>query len=193
MVEALERLSSFVWGPPMLVLLVGTHLFLTVRLRFIQRYLGTAIRLSLAARTRARATSRQFGALTTALAATIGTGNIVGVATAVAAGGPGAVLWMWLTGVFGIATKYAEALLSVKYRVTHAGRRRWPAGRCTCSSAAWAAPRSGIALRRAHRGQRVRHRQHGAGQLDRVAGRTSTLGVPPWITGVRHDGAHRRW
>jgi AGCS family alanine or glycine:cation symporter len=116
MLEALERLSGFVWGPPMLVLLVGTHLFLTVRLRFIQRYLGTALRLSVSRDGGAGEVS-PFGALTTALAATIGTGNIVGVATAISAGGPGAVLWMWLTGVFGIATKYAEALLSVRYRV----------------------------------------------------------------------------
>jgi AGCS family alanine or glycine:cation symporter len=115
-VETLERLSGFVWGPPMLLLLVGAHLYLTVRLRFIQRYLGTALRLSVA-RDGGTGEVSPFGALTTALAATIGTGNIVGVATAIAAGGPGAVLWMWLTGVFGIATKYAEALLSVRYRV----------------------------------------------------------------------------
>jgi AGCS family alanine or glycine:cation symporter len=119
--EQLEKLlgaiSDVVWGPPLLVLLFGTHLFLTFRLRFIQRYLGTAIRLSLRTSSEGQGDVSQFGALTTALAATIGTGNIVGVSTAVAAGGPGAVLWMWLTGVFGIATKYAEALLSVKYRV----------------------------------------------------------------------------
>src|SRR5262245_43852660 len=102
----------------MLILLVGTHLYLTVRLRFIQRYMGRAIRISLERGAEGEGDVSQFGALTTALAATIGTGNIVGVATAVASGGPGAVLWMWLTGVFGIATKYAEALLSVKYRVT---------------------------------------------------------------------------
>ncbi len=114
----LARLSDLVWGPPLLVLLFGTHVFLTIRLRFIQRYLVTAIRLSLQTTSEGQGDVSQFGALTTALAATIGTGNIVGVATAVAAGGPGAVLWMWLTGVFGIATKYAEALLAVKYRVT---------------------------------------------------------------------------
>lgn len=114
----LSSLSDLVWGPPLLILLFGTHLFLTFRLRFIQRYIGTAIRLSLKVRGEGRGDVSQFGALTTALAATIGTGNIVGVATAVASGGPGAVLWMWLTGVFGISTKYAEALLSVKYRVT---------------------------------------------------------------------------
>jgi AGCS family alanine or glycine:cation symporter len=97
---------------------MGTHLFLTFRLRFIQRYLGTAIRLSFSRDPGGAGDVSHFGALTTALAATIGTGNIVGVATAVALGGPGAVLWMWFTGVFGIATKYGEALLSVKYRVT---------------------------------------------------------------------------
>ncbi|MGE5235992.1 MAG: alanine/glycine:cation symporter family protein [Acidobacteriota bacterium] len=120
--QALERLlgaiSDVVWGPPLLILLFGTHLFLTVRLGFIQRYLGKAIRLSLQRAPEGAGDVSHFAALTTALAATIGTGNIVGVATAIAAGGPGAVLWMWLTGVFGIATKYAEAVLSVKYRVT---------------------------------------------------------------------------
>ncbi len=116
--KLLGSIGDIVWGPPLLILLFGTHLFLTFRLRFIQRYLGTAIRLSLETSGEGKGDVSQFGALTTALAATIGTGNIVGVATAVAAGGPGAVLWMWLTGVFGIATKYAEALLSVKYRVT---------------------------------------------------------------------------
>jgi alanine or glycine:cation symporter, AGCS family len=111
------QLSDFVWGPPLLILLLGTHIFLTFRLRFIQRYLGKAIKLSVQRSHEGRGDISQFGALTTALAATIGTGNIVGVATAIAAGGPGAVLWMWLTGVFGIATKYSEALLSVKYRI----------------------------------------------------------------------------
>src|SRR5512141_1363665 len=113
----LDAASGIIWGIPLIVLLFGTHLFLTFRLRFIQRYIFTAIRLSLKRETEGTGDVSQFGALTTALAATIGTGNIVGVATAVAAGGPGAVLWMWLTGVFGTATKYAEALLSVKYRI----------------------------------------------------------------------------
>jgi alanine or glycine:cation symporter, AGCS family len=115
--KLIGQLSDFVWGPPLLILLLGTHIFLTFRLRFIQRYLGKAIKLSVQKSPEGRGDISQFGALTTALAATIGTGNIVGVATAVAAGGPGAVLWMWLTGVFGIATKYSEALLSVKYRI----------------------------------------------------------------------------
>ena len=116
----LQNLSDIVWGPPMLILLIGTHIYLTFRLRFIQRFIGKAIKLSFQRTTEGSGDVSHFGALTTALAATIGTGNIVGVATAIAAGGPGAVLWMWLTGVFGIATKYAEALLSVKFRVTGA-------------------------------------------------------------------------
>ena len=115
--QILETAAGWAWGPPMLILLVGTHLYLTVRLRFIQRYLGHAIRISLQRGSEGAGDVSHFGALTTALAATVGTGNIVGVATAITLGGPGAVLWMWLTGVFGIATKYAEALLAVKYRV----------------------------------------------------------------------------
>ncbi|MGD9641357.1 MAG: alanine/glycine:cation symporter family protein [Elusimicrobiales bacterium] len=118
---ALEKASAAVWGAPLIILLFGTHLYLTFRLGFIQRYLPKAIKLSFGRSDEGAGDISHFGALTTALAATIGTGNIVGVATAVAAGGPGAVLWMWLTGVFGIATKYAEALLSVKYRVTLPG------------------------------------------------------------------------
>ena len=110
-------LNGYLWGPPMLVLLFGTHLFLTFRLKFIQKHTFTAVKLSLSKDTSGEGDVSQFGALTTALAATIGTGNIVGVATAVGLGGPGAVLWCWLTGVFGMATKYAESLLSVKYRV----------------------------------------------------------------------------
>ena len=98
--------------------LFGTHIFLTISLKFIQRFIGKAIKISFSKKKEGEGDISQFGAMTTALAATIGTGNIVGVATAVASGGPGAVLWMWLTGVFGIATKYSEALLSVKYRVT---------------------------------------------------------------------------
>ncbi len=116
----LSNLAGFIWGPPLLILLFGTHLFLSIRLRFIQRYLIDAIKISWERKKEGEGDISQFGALTTALAATIGTGNIVGVATAVASGGPGAVLWMWLTGVFGIATKYSEALLSVKYRTTNA-------------------------------------------------------------------------
>src|SRR4051794_34967236 len=120
--DVIKNLDDFVWGgdqhwPWLIVLLFGTHLFLTWRTGFIQRYIFRAIRLSFARSSEGEGDVSNFGALMTALAATIGTGNIFGVASAVASGGPGAVLWMWLTGVFGIATKYSEAVLSVKYRV----------------------------------------------------------------------------
>lgn len=121
MLSALEKpianLVELVWGWPLICLLFGTHLFLTFRLGFIQRHIGRGIRLSFSRTNEGEGDVSQFGALMTALAATIGTGNIFGVASAVASGGPGAVFWMWLTGVFGIATKYAEAVLAVKYRV----------------------------------------------------------------------------
>lgn len=113
----LETLSSYLWGWPMIILLIGTHIYLTVRLRFPQRHLIKAIRLSFTSDRNSDGDVSQFGALATSLAATIGTGNIIGVATAVAMGGPGAVSWCWLTGVFGMSTKYAEGLLAVKYRV----------------------------------------------------------------------------
>ncbi|MBN8419489.1 MAG: sodium:alanine symporter family protein [Verrucomicrobia bacterium] len=111
-------LSGWVWGLPLIILLFGTHLFLTFRTGFIQRFLPQAIKISFSRDKEGQGDVTQFGALMTALAATIGTGNIVGVAGAITMGGPGAVLWMWLTGVFGIATKYSEAVLAVKYRVT---------------------------------------------------------------------------
>lgn len=115
--QIFSDISNFLWGWPMIILLLGTHLFLTVRLRFPQRKILTAIKLSVKRDEGAKGDVSQFGALATALAATIGTGNIIGVATAVALGGPGAVLWCWLTGVFGISTKYAEGLLAIKYRM----------------------------------------------------------------------------
>lgn len=113
-----------VWGWGMILLLLGTHLFMTVRTGFIQRKAITkGIKLSVSKEPDADGEVSQFGALATALASTIGTGNIIGVGTAVALGGPGAVLWCWLTGVFGIATKYSESLIAVKYRVkTEDGR-----------------------------------------------------------------------
>lgn len=109
-------ISSFLWGWPMIIMLLGTHIFLTIRLRFPQRWIFKAVKLSVKKDKDSVGDVSQFGALATALAATIGTGNIIGVATAVALGGPGAVLWCWLTGVFGIATKYGEGLLAIKYR-----------------------------------------------------------------------------
>ena len=115
--DFLITVNSYLWGWPMILLLVGTHLYLTIRLRFPQRYIGRAIRLSVQRDKGSEGDVSQFSALATSLAATIGTGNIIGVATAVAMGGPGAVLWCWLTGVLGIATKYSEGLLSIKYRI----------------------------------------------------------------------------
>jgi AGCS family alanine or glycine:cation symporter len=115
--EFFSLFNSFLWGWPMIILLLGTHIFLTFRLRIPQRKLITGIKLSIKKDASAEGDVSQFGALATALAATIGTGNIIGVATAVALGGPGAVLWCWLTGIFGMSTKYAEGLLAVKYRV----------------------------------------------------------------------------
>ena len=115
--EILTEVSGLLWGWPMIILLLGTHVYLTIILRFPQRKIFTAIRLSVKRDATATGDVSQFGSLATALAATIGTGNIIGVATAIALGGPGAVLWCWLTGVFGISTKYAEGLLAIKYRV----------------------------------------------------------------------------
>ncbi|MDR1301153.1 MAG: alanine:cation symporter family protein [Treponema sp.] len=110
-------IDGWLWGPWLLVVLFGTHLFMTIRTGFIQRKIGLGIKLSVTKDLDGVGDISQFGALTTALASTIGTGNIIGVGTAIALGGPGAVLWMWLAGIFGISTKYAESLLAVKYRV----------------------------------------------------------------------------
>ena len=110
-------LDDYIWGIPMIVLLLGTHLFMTVRTGFIQRKTFTGIRLSVTRDPEAPGDVSQFQALTTALASTIGTGNIIGVGTAIFLGGPGAVFWCWIAGIFGIATKYAESLIAVKYRV----------------------------------------------------------------------------
>ncbi len=111
-----EKIGNIVWGWPMIIMLLGTHIFLTIRLKFPQRKVFKAIKMSFAKDHDSDGDISQFGALTTSLAATIGTGNIIGVATAISLGGPGAVLWCWLTGVFGIATKYGEGLLAIKYR-----------------------------------------------------------------------------
>lgn len=114
--DILNYISDLLWGYPMIILLFGTHIYLTIRLKFPQRKIFTAIKLSVTKDKDGDGDVSQFAALATALAATIGTGNIIGVGTAIALGGPGAVMWCWLTGVFGIATKYSEGLLAVKYR-----------------------------------------------------------------------------
>lgn len=116
-INGINAVDAAIWGWPMIVLLLGTHLLMTVITGGIQKKIGTAIRLSFTPDPDSEGEVSQFGALVTALASTIGTGNIIGVGTAIVLGGPGAVLWCWLTGVFGIATKYAESLIAVKYRV----------------------------------------------------------------------------
>lgn len=115
--NVLNSLDSFIWGPPLLVLLVGTGILLTIRLKLLQVFkLPKALKLIFKAQNAGSGDIDSFKALCTALSATVGTGNIVGVATAIAAGGPGAIFWMWLAAFFGMATKYAEGLLAVKYR-----------------------------------------------------------------------------
>ena len=115
--QIISDISSLVWGVPMLTLLVGTGLFLTIRLKGLQFWaLGHAFKLIFKHEKDAKGDISHFQALMTALAATVGIGNIVGVATAITLGGPGAVFWMWVTGLVGMATKYSEAILAVKYR-----------------------------------------------------------------------------
>ena len=115
--DVLNQIDSFVWGPPLLILLVGTGILLTYRLRLLQIFqLKKALSLIFSAENKGSGDIDSFKALCTALAATVGTGNIVGVATAIKAGGPGAIFWMWMAAFFGMATKYAEGCLAVKYR-----------------------------------------------------------------------------
>lgn len=113
----ISNVSASLWGWPLILLLVGTHIFLTIRLQFPQRYIFKAIKLTFSKESGTSGDVSAFSALATALAATIGTGNLVGVGTAIALGGPGAVFWCWITGVLGMATKYSEGLLAVKFRV----------------------------------------------------------------------------
>ena len=112
-----EMIDKLLWGWPQIIILLGTHLFMSFRTGFIQKDIFKAIKLSVSKDPKAPGDVSQFGALTTALASTVGTANIIGVGTAVALGGPGAVLWIWLTGIFGMATKYAETIIALKYRV----------------------------------------------------------------------------
>lgn len=119
----INQLNLFLWGGPIPVLLCFTHLYFTFRLGFIQRHIGKAIRYSLGTSDISNDTSvhmrkNAFGTLTTTLAATLGTGNIIGISTAVALGGAGAVFWCWLTGIFGMATTYAESYLGIRYQQT---------------------------------------------------------------------------
>lgn len=115
--SAAEYVDKLLWGWPQITILLGTHLFMCFKTGFIQKNLFKAIKLSVTKDPDAPGDVSQFGALTTALASTVGTANIIGVGTAIALGGPGAVLWIWFTGIFGIATKYAETIIALKYRV----------------------------------------------------------------------------
>lgn len=137
-----DTLGGWVWGPAMLVLLVGTGVWLTLMLRGLQfSMLWFALKQAFKPHGKKEDGSdhegdiSHFGALMTALSATIGTGNIAGVATAVVLGGPGAVFWMWITAIFGMATKYGEGVLAVKYRVVNK-KAKCRAARCITSSAA---------------------------------------------------------
>ena len=167
-VNFINELDGLVWGWPMIILLLGTHIVMTVCTGGIQRKIGTAIKLSVTKDTEAEGEVSQFGALATALASTIGTGNIIGVGTAIYLGGPGAVLWCWLTGVFGIATKYAESLIAVKYRVkTSDGRMQ------------------GGAMYALERGLNMKWLGIGcATQVNAIATVcTENLGIPTWLVG----------
>ena len=120
MLDSLEiiitKIGDFLWGLPLIVLLFGTHIYLTFKTGFVQKYIFRGIKLSVTKDPNADGEISSFGALTTALASTIGTGNIIGVSSAIVAGGPGAVFWTWMTGIFGIATKYTETYIAIKYR-----------------------------------------------------------------------------
>jgi AGCS family alanine or glycine:cation symporter len=118
LLQIIKTIYGYLWGLPMLVILLGTHLYFTIRLGFIQKKIPLGVRLSFSRKETGENGISPFSALATALAATIGTGNIIGISAAIAIGGPGAVFWCWMTGVLGIATCYAECFLSAKYRVS---------------------------------------------------------------------------
>lgn len=121
MLELMQNINNLVWGPPLLLLLVGTGVYFTLRLGVFQiGKLPTAFRLIFSSDQSGQGDVSSFAALCTALAATVGTGNIVGVATAITTGGPGALFWMWVAAFFGMATKYAEGFLAIKYRTKDA-------------------------------------------------------------------------
>ena len=132
MLDFFTTIDDFVWGPPLLVLLVGTGIYLTIRLGLLQVLrLPKAFKL-IFAEDKGEGDISSFAALATALAATIGTGNIVGVATAIKTGGPGALFWMWIAAFFGMATKYGEGVLAVKYRITNENGQKSGDSRVTC-------------------------------------------------------------
>ena len=116
MIEIIKSINNFLWGIPMPILLFGTHIYFTIHLKGVQKHIKKAIKLSVTPDIAAEGDLSGFASLTATLAATIGTGNIVGISTAVALGGPGAIFWCWLTGLLGMATTYAECFLGVLYR-----------------------------------------------------------------------------
>lgn len=116
MFSLLESLNNFIWGIPMPIILLGTHLYFTIHLKGVQKHIGKAVKLSVTPDHSAEGDLSSFASLSATLAATIGTGNIVGISTAVALGGPGAIFWCWITGIIGMATTYAECFLGVLYR-----------------------------------------------------------------------------
>ncbi|MDO5423614.1 MAG: sodium:alanine symporter family protein [Eubacteriales bacterium] len=181
-VSFINTSNAWVWGWPTIILLLGTHIFMTIRTGGIQRKVLTGIKLSVTRDPDSEGEVSQFGALATALASTIGTGNIIGVGTAIALGGPGAVLWCWLTGVFGIATKYSESLIAVKYRVkTKDGRMQ--------GGAMYALERGlhakWLALIFAFFGAFASFGIGCATQVNAIATVCeANLGIPPWIVGV---------
>lgn len=180
--SVVSTINDWVWGWAMIILLLGTHVFMTIRTGCIQRKIGTGIRLSVAKDPNAEGEVSQFGALTTALASTIGTGNIIGVGTAIALGGPGAVFWCWITGVFGIATKYSESLIAVKYRVkTKDGRMQ--------GGAMYALERGlnmkWLGLLFAFFGGFASFGIGCATQVNAIAAVCKeNIGIPPWVVGV---------
>ena len=139
--DILNRINDFLWGLPLLILLMGTHIYFTCKLRFPQRHLWYAIRLSMGKADNTDQNLSPFSALATTLAATLGTGNIIGVSTAVALGGPGAIFWCWITGILGMATAYSECYLSVLFRFY-----RKSCGKCPHNSLGAAAQRNARAL-----------------------------------------------
>ncbi|MDD4675322.1 MAG: sodium:alanine symporter family protein [Syntrophaceticus schinkii] len=184
--DVITVINSFIWGPWMLALLVGTGLLLSLRLRFMQfPTLPYALKLAFSPvqrDQRSKGDISHFQALMTALAATIGTGNIVGVATAVVLGGPGAVFWMWITAFVGMATKYSEAVLAVKYRVTDekgemvGGPMYYIERGMGCKWLAWLFALFG-AIAAFGIGNMV--------QVNAVAGNVHNLfGIPAWVTGI---------
>lgn len=178
----IRSLSSFVWGPPMLILLVGTGLYLTIMLKGLQvRALWHAIKILFTKDEHATGDISQFSALMLALGATVGIGNIVGVATAIAIGGPGAIFWMWITGIVGMATKYSEGILAVKYR--EKGINGYKGGAMYYISKGLGMPKLGMAF-----AIFTILASFGTGNMTQANAVSSVLldqvNIPTWITGV---------